>query len=55
MTDAEIAHRLTDIHQTLELIAFLLAVIALGQGTVGFVVGGTAILLLVGNTVSRAL
>ena len=55
MTDAEIARRLTYIHQTLELIALLLAVVALGQGTVGVVAGGSAILLLVGNAVSRAL
>ncbi|WP_135825891.1 hypothetical protein [Halorussus ruber] len=54
-TDSEIARRLTYIHQTLELIALLLAVVALGQGTVGFVAGGAAILLLVGNVVSRAL
>ncbi|UPV74236.1 hypothetical protein M0R89_17070 [Halorussus limi] len=55
MTDAEIAQRLTDIHQTLELIALLLAVVAISQGFVGLVAGGVAILLLVGNSVSRAL
>ena len=54
-SDFEIAQRLTYIHQTLELMAFLLAVVALGQGTIGFVAGGCAILLLVGNAISRAL
>lgn len=54
-TDAEIAQRLGYIHQTLELIALLLAVIALNQGGLGVIVGGSAILLLVMNAIDRAL
>ena len=54
MTDAEVARQLTHIHQTLELVALLLAVLLLGQGTIGFVAGGSAILLLVGNAIFRA-
>lgn len=55
MTDDEIVQQLTYIHQTLELIALLLAVVALSQGFFGLVAGGVAILLLVGNSISRAL
>jgi hypothetical protein len=55
MTDDEIVQQLMYIHQTLELIALLLAVVALSQGSFGVVAGSVAILLLVGNSISRAL
>ena len=53
MTDSEIAQRLTYVHQTLELIALLLAVLLVQQGGFGTVVGGGAILLLLWNVLSR--
>lgn len=52
-SDSEIAQRLEYIHQTLELIALLLAVLAIQQGTIGTIVGVGAIVLLIVNVASR--
>jgi len=52
--DDQIARQLSNIHQTLELIALLLAVLLLSAGSIGAIAGGCAILLLVGNAVFRA-
>lgn len=55
MTDQEIARKLTHIHLTLELIAFLLAVLVASQGGIALIVGGSAIVLLVVNVLARSL
>ena len=55
MANQEIARRLAYVHQTLELIAFLLAVLVAGQGGVGLIVGGSAVVLLVLNALTRSL
>lgn len=55
MTDPEIARRLTHVHQTLELIALLLAILLVQTGGFGTVVGVGAVLILVANVVSRFL
>lgn len=55
MTDREIARRLAHIHRTLELIAFLLAVLLAVQGGVGLLAGGVAAVLLVANALARSL
>ncbi|WP_115863311.1 hypothetical protein [Halorussus litoreus] len=54
-TDSDmVATQLSNIHQTLELIALLLAVLLLSAGSIGAIAGGCAIVLLVGNAVLRA-
>ncbi|WP_132060174.1 hypothetical protein [Halorussus amylolyticus] len=55
MADPEIARRLRYIHQTLELIALLLAVLLVQQGGIGVIVGVGAAVVLVVNAVSRLL
>jgi hypothetical protein len=53
MAEMELERRLKYIHLTLELIAFLLAAVAFGQGSVGRVVGAGAMVLLLVNAVTR--
>ena len=54
MADPDIARRLAYVHQTLELIALLLAVLLVQQGGLGTVVGVGAILVLVVNVLARS-
>lgn len=53
MADPEIARLLSAIHRTLELIAFLLAVLLVSAVGIGVVVGGGAALLLALNAFVR--
>lgn len=55
MANPEITRQLGYIHQTLELIALLLAVLLVGQGGFATIAGGCAFLLLVANAITRAL
>jgi len=54
-SDPEIARQLSNIHQTLELVALLLAVLLAGSGGIGTVAGACAVVLLVGNAITRAI
>jgi hypothetical protein len=54
MTNSELAQMVTDIHRTLELVAFLLGVlVAQNGGSLGVIVGGGAALLLAWNAFWR--
>lgn len=53
MTDPALVGQLARIHRTLELVAFLLAVLVAQASTVGFVVGTAAAVLLAVNALSR--
>lgn len=55
MTDPELRARLTYVHQTLELIALLLAVAVAQTGTIGLVVGVGAVVVLAVNVAARYL
>jgi len=54
-SDPEVARQLSNIHRTLELIALLLAVLLAGSGGIGTIAGGCAVVLLVGNAITRAI
>ena len=51
--DPETARLLSNIHRTLELIALLLAVLVATQGSIATIIGGSAVLLIVGEWLIR--
>jgi len=55
MADPELRARLTYVHQTLELIALLLAVAVAQTSTIGLVVGVGAVVVLAVNVAARYL
>jgi len=55
MADPELRRRLAYVHQTLELIALLLAVAVAQTNAIGLVVGTGAVVLLAVNVASRHL